>query len=42
MRLPGRGWELCIAMITFHYYGASMPVRGADRLAMGQAAILGG
>jgi hypothetical protein len=28
-------------MITFPYYGASMPVRCADRLAMAEAAIQG-
>jgi aminoglycoside phosphotransferase (APT) family kinase protein len=36
-----RGWALLIAMITFPYYGASMPVRRADRLVMAQAAITG-
>lgn len=36
-----RGWALLIAMITFPYYGASMPVRCADRLAMAQAAMHG-
>jgi aminoglycoside phosphotransferase (APT) family kinase protein len=36
-----RGWALLIAMITFPYYGASMPVRCADRLAMAEAAIKG-
>ncbi len=34
-----RGWALLIAMITFPYYGATMPRRCADRLAMAQAAI---
>lgn len=34
-----RGWALLIAMMTFPYYGASMPRRCADRLAMAQAAI---
>ena len=33
------GWALFIAMITFSYYGATMPRRCADRLAMAQAAI---
>jgi aminoglycoside phosphotransferase (APT) family kinase protein len=36
-----RGWALLIAMITLPYYGASMPVRCADRLAMAEAAIKG-
>ena len=36
-----RGWALLIAMITFPYYGASMPARCADRLAMAEAAING-
>ncbi len=36
-----RGWALLIALITFPYYGTSMPVRCADRLAMAQAAIRG-
>ena len=36
-----RGWALLIAMITFPYYGTSMPVRCADRLAMAKAAIRG-
>jgi aminoglycoside phosphotransferase (APT) family kinase protein len=34
-----RGWAMLIAMITFPYYGATMPRRCADRLAMAQAAI---
>ena len=34
-----RGWALLVAMITFPYYGATMPQRCADRLAMAQAAI---
>ena len=34
-----RGWALFIAMITFPYYGATMPRRCADRLAMAHAAI---
>lgn len=34
-----RGWALFIAMITFPYYGRSMPARCADRLAMAEAAI---
>lgn len=37
-----RGWALLIAMITFPYYGGSMPARCADRLAMAEAAIRGG
>ncbi len=36
-----RGWALLIAMITFPYYGTSMPARCADRLAMAEAAIKG-
>jgi aminoglycoside phosphotransferase (APT) family kinase protein len=36
-----RGWALLIAMITFPYYGVSMPARCADRLAMAEAAIKG-
>lgn len=36
-----RGWALLIAMITFPYYGTSMPARCADRLAMADAAIKG-
>lgn len=36
-----RGWALLIALITFPYYRASMPVRCADRLAMAEAAIKG-
>jgi aminoglycoside phosphotransferase (APT) family kinase protein len=36
-----RGWALLIAMITFPYYGRSMPARCADRLVMAQAAING-
>ena len=34
-----RGWALFIAMMTFGYYGESMPARCADRLAMAVAAI---
>jgi aminoglycoside phosphotransferase (APT) family kinase protein len=36
-----RGWALLIAMITFPYYGATMPARCADRLTMVKAAING-
>jgi aminoglycoside phosphotransferase (APT) family kinase protein len=36
-----RGWALLIAMITFPYYGASMPARCAERLTMAEAAIKG-
>lgn len=36
-----RGWALLIAMITFPYYGTSMPERCADRLAMARAALAG-
>ena len=34
-----KGWALFIALITLPYYGASMPARCADRLAMADAAI---
>jgi aminoglycoside phosphotransferase (APT) family kinase protein len=34
-----RGWAVFIALMTFPYYGASMPGRCADRLAMARAAI---
>ncbi len=37
-----RGWAVFIAMMTFPYYGTSMPGRCADRLAMARAAISGG
>ena len=36
-----RGWALLIALITFPYYGATMPRRCADRLVMAQAALAG-
>ncbi|HRD62639.1 MAG TPA: phosphotransferase [Nocardioides sp.] len=36
-----RGWALLIAMITFPYYGTSMPARCANRMAMAEAAIRG-
>ena len=36
-----RGWALLIAMITFPYYGTTMPRRSADRLVMAQAALEG-
>ena len=36
-----RGWALLIAMITFPYYGTTMPARCADRVAMVHAAIAG-
>jgi len=36
-----RGWALLIAMMTFPYYGTSMPARCADRMAMVDAAIRG-
>jgi aminoglycoside phosphotransferase (APT) family kinase protein len=35
-----RGWALFIAMVTFPYYGSTMPRRGAHRIAMAQAAIV--
>lgn len=34
-----RGWALLIAVITFPYYGATMPRRCADRLTMALAAL---
>ena len=34
-----KGWALLIAMMTFPYYGETMPRRCTDRLAMAQAAI---
>ncbi|MGN6301790.1 MAG: phosphotransferase [Angustibacter sp.] len=34
-----RGWAVLIALITFPYYGTSMPGRCADRLFMARAAI---
>lgn len=37
----GRGWALLIAMITFPYYGQSMPARCAERMAMARAALAG-
>lgn len=36
-----RGWAVFLAMMTFPYYGTSMPHRCADRLAMARAAISG-
>jgi len=36
-----RGWALLIALMTFPYYGTSMPRRCAERLSMAQAAIAG-
>jgi aminoglycoside phosphotransferase (APT) family kinase protein len=36
-----RGWAVFLAMMTFPYYGTSMPGRCADRLAMARAAISG-
>lgn len=37
--LRGRGWALALALMTFPYYGKTMPQRCADRLAMARAAI---
>lgn len=34
-----RGWALLIALVTFPYYGATMPRRCADRLTMARAAL---
>lgn len=34
-----RGWALAIAMMTFPYYGATMPGRCSDRLAMARAVM---
>lgn len=39
--VASRGWALLIALITFPYYGATMPGRCADRLAMAHAALAG-
>ena len=36
-----RGWALLVAMITFPYYGESMPRRCAARLAVARAALAG-
>lgn len=36
-----RGWALFVAMITFPYYGSTMPDRCAQRLAMAEAALRG-
>ena len=36
-----RGWALLIALITFPYYGTSMPQRCCDRLTMATAALSG-
>jgi len=36
-----RGWVLFLALITPPYYGATMPARCADRLAMARAALDG-
>jgi aminoglycoside phosphotransferase (APT) family kinase protein len=39
--LRGRAWALALSVMTFPYYGATMPERCADRVAMGRAAIAG-
>lgn len=39
--VASRGWALLIALVTFPYYGATMPSRCADRLAMAHAALSG-
>lgn len=36
-----RGWALLLAMITFPYYGSTMPNRCTERLAMADAALAG-
>ncbi|MDN4175540.1 aminoglycoside phosphotransferase family protein [Nocardioides sp. SOB77] len=36
-----RGWAVLIGLVTFPYYGATMPQRCADRVAMVQAATRG-
>ncbi len=36
-----RGWALLLAMITFPYYGSTMPDRCTQRLAMADAALAG-
>lgn len=37
--LRGRAWALCIALMTFPYYGSTMPDRCASRLAMARAVL---
>ena len=39
--VASRGWALLIALVTLPYYGATMPGRCADRLAMAHAALAG-
>lgn len=38
--LRGRAWALMIALMTFQYYGATMPDRVRDRMAMARAVLL--
>lgn len=37
--LRGRAWALALSLMTFPYYGGTMPSRVADRLAMGRAVL---
>ena len=37
--LRGRAWALALAVMTFPYYGATMPGRCADRLVMARAVL---
>lgn len=37
----GRGWAVLLALITFPYYGATMPRRRADRLVLVRQALAG-
>jgi aminoglycoside phosphotransferase (APT) family kinase protein len=37
--MRGRAWALCIALMTFPYYGSTMPERCASRLAMARAVL---
>ncbi len=37
--LRGRAWALALAVMTFPYYGHTMPARCADRLAAAQSAL---
>lgn len=38
--LRGRAWALALALMSFPYYGVTMPARCADRLVMAQAALV--
>ena len=39
--MASRGWALFIAMITFPYYGSTMPERCSERLVLAEAALAG-